>query len=205
MVDGFTKEGKFRPTDRSPLPSSQGLTVRELLPKTDSQAVKERQSKRLDKFAQERKEKQEEKDRSKNRKFARKLGGGAKAVGRGLQFGAETIKQRRIEKSAEKREEFERLDREIDDIIDDPSSSDARKFRLIVRLASDPKNTRFLSKDQRRFLDRTNKELAFRIREERKASPTPISVGGGGVGSGISPEQFAKLPQDVRDEIRQQV
>jgi len=46
MVDGFTKDGKFRPTDRSPI--SSGLTVRELLPKTDSQAVKETQSKRLE-------------------------------------------------------------------------------------------------------------------------------------------------------------
>jgi len=203
MVDGFTKEGTFRPINRSPIASS--LTVRELLPKTDSQAVKERQSKRLEKFAEDRKEKQKEKDRSKNREFAKKLGGGAKKVGRGLRFGGQVIQQKRIERSIEQREEFERLDREIDDIIDDPSSSDARKFRLIVRLASDPKNKRFLTKDQRRFLDRTNRELAFRIKEERKATPTAISVGGGGVGSGISAEQFSKLPQDVKDEIRQVV
>jgi len=75
---------------------------------------------------------------------------------------------------------------------------------LLVRLASIPENKRFLTNEQRRFIDRTNRELASRIAEERKASPSAIAVGGG-VGSGITPEQFEKLPQDVKDEIVQAV
>lgn len=203
MVDGFTKDGTFRPI-RSPV-APPSLTVRELLPKEQTKQEEERQSKRLGKFAKDRKEKEEEKEISKKKKLLTGGVKGAKALGRFTRFGAESIKQRRIEKSIEQGENIDRLDREIDDIIDDPNSSDARKFRLLVRLASNRQNKRFLTNDQRRFLDRTNRELAQRVREERKATPTALSVGGGGVGSGISGEQFAKLPQELREEVREQV
>jgi len=213
MVDFITKNKQVIPISRSPVAPPQNLTVRELLPKGElTQQEKTAEKDRRSKFALERKEESKKKEEAKKKEEVSKkkqlLVGSVKGVrkfGRGLRFGAETIQQRRIERSIEARENIDRLDRQIDDIIDDPNSSDARKFRLLVRLASIPENKRFLTNDQRRFIDRTNRELAFRIREERKATPSAITVGGGGVGSGISAEQFEKLPQDVKDEIVQAV
>ncbi len=211
MVDFITKNNQVRPIIRSPI-APPSLTVRELLPKGElTQQEKTAEKDRRSKFAQQRKEESKKKEETKKEEEVskkKKLLLGSVKVGRKLgrltRFGAETIQQRRIERSIEQRENIDRLDRQIDDIIDDPNSSDARKFRLLVRLASIPENKRFLTNEQRRFIDRTNRELASRIAEERKASPSAIAVGGG-VGSGITPEQFEKLPQDVKDEIVQAV
>ena len=211
MVDFITKNNQVRPIIRSPI-APPSLTVRELLPKGElTQQEKTAEKDRRSKFAQKRKEESKKKEETKKEEEVskkKKLLLGSVKVGRKLgrltRFGAETIQQRRIERSIEQRENIDRLDRQIDDIIDDPNSSDARKFRLLVRLASIPENKRFLTNEQRRFIDRTNRELASRIAEERKASPSAIAVGGG-VGSGITPEQFEKLPQDVKDEIVQAV
>ncbi len=212
MVDFITKNNQVRPIIRSPVAPPQSLTVRELLPKGElTQQEKTAEKDRRSKFAQQRKEESKKKEETKKEQEVskkKKLLLGSVKVGRKLggltRLGAETIQQRRIEKSIEQRENIDRLDRQIDDIIDDPNSSDARKFRLLVRLASIPENKRFLTNEQRKFIDRTNRELAVRISEERKASPSAIAVGGG-VGSGITPEQFEKLPQDVKDEIIQSV
>ncbi len=165
MVDGFTKDGTFRPI-RSPVPPPQSLTVRELLPKgKQTQQEKSAEKGRLSKFAEGRKKEKREEEKEESRKKRAFRGGvsGARKVGRGLQFGFETIQQRRIEKSIREREFSEGLDKEIDRILDDPSSSNSTKFRQLVRFAK--LNRKNIDRTQAKFLDRTNRELAFRIRQ----------------------------------------
>ena len=205
MVDGFTKDGKFRPISRSPIAPPQSLTVRELLPKGElTQQEKTAEKDRRNKFALERKEESKKKEEvSKKKKLFLGSVKGVKKIAGLTRLGAEKIQSARIERSIRDFEFSQRLDRQIDEILDDPNSSDPRKFRLLVRLATI--NRRDLTKDQARFIDRTNRELAFRINEERKATPTIVSSTGGGVGSGISSEAFAKLPQVIKEEARESV
>jgi len=204
MVDGFTKDGSFRPINRSPVSPPQSLTVRELLPKEQTQELKQKQSDRNQKFANDRKEeKEKEVEQSNKRKLLSGSVKGAKRVGSFARFGKEKIQQGRIEKSIREREFSERLDADIDRILDDPNSSDARKFRLLVRFAT--LNRRNLSKEQAKFINRTNIELATRVREESKLSGAVSTGQGGGVGSGISQEELNKLPEEVRKDVVQAV
>ncbi len=204
MVDGFTKDGTFRPINRSPVSPPQSLTVRELLPKGQTQELKQKQIDRNQKFANDRKEKKEKEVEESRKKRAFRGGvSGARKVGRGLRFGKEKIQQSRIEKSIREREFSERIDADIDRILDDPNSSDSRKFRLLVRFAT--LNRKNLTKEQAKFINRTNIELATRIKEDRKSSGGLSSGVGSGTGSGITEEQLNKLPQEVQADVKQAV
>ncbi len=201
MVKGFKDEdGKFIPTDRSPV--SPKLTVRELLPKTEKDEDLERQSKRLGKFALKR---------------AKEFGKGAKIVGGAIVGGAkfgkqkgEERKQRKIEKQITEQKFDEMLEKGVDDIIDERGASDSRKFRRLQRFGV--LNRKLLSKTDLKLLNDTLKELDERIQrsrrgekketggltQERKEMAMPTA-------EGISAEQFEKLPQTVKEQIRLQV
>lgn len=197
MVDGFKDDkGKFRPIDRSAVPKS--LTVRELLPKTEKEEDKERQSKRLGKFAKKR---------------AIEFGKGAKITGSLLKAGGQAIKQRQIRKSAEEQETREELEKKIDDILDEEGASDSRKFRRLQAFGI-LQRTR-LSKRDLKLVNDTLKELDDRIQLRRKGEraetggmtqpraesampPTETT-------EGISSEQFEKLPEELKEQVRLQV
>lgn len=213
MVDGFTKDGTFRPI-RSPIAPPQNLTVRELLPQGQTKEEEKMQSERRREFAKEKineqrkkeqKEKQESlKERLEKKKLvkgARVAGKGLKATGSLLRFGSEKFKQRGIEKSIREREFTEKLDKGIDTIVDDPNTTDASKLRLLIRFAR--LNRRNFTKEQRNEISAINRELIARVKESRKAFVS--NPQGVGIGSGVSEEQLAKLPQPVRSEIEQAV
>ena len=201
MVEGFKDDkGKFRPIDRSAVPTK--LTVRELLPKTQKDEDIERQSKRLGKFALKR---------------AKEFGKGAKIVGGAIKVGAKFAKQKgeqrkqiAIEKSLAEQEFEEFIEKGIDDIIDEQGASDSRKFRRLQRFGV--LNRKILSKQDLKVVNATLEELDERIQRSRRgekketggltqqrtemAMPTP---------EGISSEQFEKLPQPLKEQVRLQV
>ena len=201
MVEGFKDDkGKFRPIDRSAVPTK--LTVRELLPKTEKDEDIERQSKRLGKFALKR---------------AKEFGKGAKIVGGAIKVGAKFAKQKgeqrkqiAIEKSLAEQEFEEFIEKGIDDIIDEQGASDSRKFRRLQRFGV--LNRKILSKQDLKVVNATLEELDERIQRSRRgekketggltqqrtemAMPTP---------EGISSEQFEKLPQPLKEQVRLQV
>ncbi len=198
MVDGFTDDkGKFRPIDRSAVPKS--LTVRELLPKTDKDEDIERQSKRLGKFALKR---------------AKEFGKGAKVVGGAIvvtgKFAkrkGEERKQRKIEKGIAEQDFEERLETGIDNILDEEGASDSRKFRRLQRFAF--LNRKILSKLDLKIANDTLKELADRIakdlkgeREETGGMTQPQRVGTLPAPEIITSEQFEKLPETLKEEVR---
>ena len=201
MVEGFKDDkGKFRPIDRSAVPTK--LTVRELLPKTEKDEDIERQSKRLGKFALKR---------------AKEFGKGAKIVGGAIKVGAKFAKQKgeqrkqiAMEKSLAEQEIEELIEKGIDDIIDEQGASDSRKFRRLQRFGV--LNRKILSKQDLKVVNATLEELDERIQRSRRgekketggltqqrtemAMPTP---------EGISSEQFEKLPQPLKEQVRLQV
>jgi len=226
MVQGFTdKDGKFRPTgSRSPI-SSTGqptrITVREALPKKPQ----EMQSARLGKFAKER-----------AKQFA-KLG--AKATGKGIVKGGKGIvagiksrKQKQIEKSVEKQESIDVLDRQIDEIVDS-DRSDSSKFRLLQRFGILQRKN--LSKHQLKIVNEALMELDIKVKasgmtertipvETRPTIPNPISFkltqttpktsptmpptsedfkkqSQKVQTSGLSAEEFEKLPSMLKEQI----
>lgn len=198
MVDGFKDDkGKFRPIDRSAVPKS--LTVRELLPRTDKDEDIERQSKRLGKFAKLR---------------ASQFGKGAKVVGGAIVVGAkfgkrkgEEIKQKRIEKGIVEEEFEERLEKGVDDILDEEGASDSRKFRRLQRFTF--LNRKLLSKLDLKIANDTLKELAERIEKDLKGERAetggmtqPQRVGTLPAPEGINTEQFEKLPEPLKEQVR---
>ncbi len=228
MVDGFTDEkGKFRPIDRSAVPTKQ-LTVRELLPAKEKEEDKKRQSKRLGKFALKR---------------AKEFGKGAKIAGELIVKGAkaekqksEERKQRKIEKSLSTVAFDEHLQEGIDDIIDEAGASDSRKFRRLQRFGIMNRNV--LPKSDLRLLNATLKELDDRIQRDAEGKRKEPETGGltqpqrvgtpmppriEGIGSEqrvgipmatqtlpprteeITSEQFEKLPDELKEKIRVQV
>jgi len=189
MAQGFKKDDKFIPTDRSAVPQ---LTVRELLPKEKSKEV-------------------EQIERSKNKEFAKKrvkeFGKVARVSGSLLRAGGERIKQHRIEKSAEQQETIQELDNRIDDILDESGASDSRKFRRLIAFAS--LNRSRFSKRQRTLLGNTIKELETRILK-RQASQQggmtePRTVSDVLQTTAVTQDQFEKLPQELQIKIRQAV
>ena len=210
MVDGFKdKDGKFRPTDRSAVPS---LTVRELLPKAEMEEEKERQSERLGKFAKLR--------ASKFGKGASQVSKGAKVTGGLLKAGGEKIKQRQIRKSAEEQETREELEKRIDDILDEVGASDSRKFRRLQTFGLLQRTQ--LSKRDLKLVNDALKELDERIKRDREGKQLQPETGGitqpqrvgeiptqaqiqAQTPEGISAEQFAKLPDELKEKVRVQV
>lgn len=198
MVDGFKdKDGKFRPIDRSAVPKS--LSVRELLPKTEQEEEKERQSKRLGKFALKR---------------VKQFGKGAKITGGLIKAGGEKIKQRQIRKSAEEQETREELEKRIDDILDEVGASDSRKFRRLQTFGLLQRTQ--LSKQDLKLVNDALKELDERIKRDREGKRLQPETGGITqpqtvseipiqIPEGISAEQFAKLPEELKEKVRVQV
>lgn len=198
MVEGFKKDGKFVPTgDRSALGSS---SVRELLPKQETEEDEERKSKRLGKFALE-----------KAKQFAK----GAKKAGSVAKAGAEKAKQKQIEKSSEKQERLETLDREIDDIIEDSSSSNARKFRVLQRFGL--LHRKELSKGQLKIVNDNLKLLDLRQQRETPSSrpstpqrqtitisspPTSSPTVPSTTTQGLTQTEFDKLPNELQEQIK---
>jgi len=196
LVDGFKDDkGKFRPIDRSAVPKS--LTVRELLPKTEKDEDKERQSKRLGKFALKR---------------AKQFQKGAKITGSLLKAGGERIKQRQIRKSAEEQETRQELEMNIDNILDEEGASDSRKFRRLQAFGILQRSR--LSKRDLKLVNDTLKELDERIQLRRKGEraetggitqPRAESAMPPKETEGISAEQFEKLPESIKEQVRLQV
>jgi len=194
MVEGFKKDGKFVPTgDRSAIASP---IVREALPKQEMPEDEERRSKRLGKFALE-----------KAKQFAK----GAKKAGVIAKAGAESAKQKQIEKSSEKQERIETLDREIDDIIEDRSSSNARKFRVLQRFGL--LHRKELSKAQLKIVNNNLKLLDVRQERESPSSRPQIPqkqtitissppIAPSPSTEGLSQTQFDKLPKELQDQIK---
>jgi len=195
MVEGFKKDGKFIPTgDRSALGST---TVRELLPKQETEEDEERKSKRLGKFALEK---------------AKQFGKISKKAGSIAKAGAEKAKQKQIEKSAEKQERLETLDREIDDIIEDKSSSNARKFRVLQRFGL--LHRKELSKSQLKVVNNNLKLLDVRQERESGSPERPqrpqsqtITISSPPTTQtqrteGLTQTQFDKLPKELQDQIK---
>lgn len=187
MAQGFKKDDKFIPTDRSAVPQ---LTVRELLPKGESEEVQEI-------------------GRSKNREFAKKrvkeFGKGARLAGSLLRSGGERIKQHRIEKSAEQQETVQELDNRIDDILDEAGASDSRKFRRLVAFAS--LNRSRFSNRQIGLLSTTIKELETRIlarqTKQQGGFTEPKTVNDILTTTAVTQDQFEKLPEELQIKIRQ--
>jgi len=196
LVDGFKDDkGKFRPIDRSAVPKS--LTVRELLPKTEKDEDKERQSKRLGTFAKKR---------------AKQFEKGAKITGSLLRAGSERIKQRQIRKSAEEQETREELEKNIDNILDEEGASDSRKFRRLQAFGILQRSR--LSKRDLKLVNDTLKELDERIQLRRKGEraetggitqPRAESIMPPKETEMISAEQFEKLPESLKEQVRIQV
>ncbi len=215
MVKGFTdSNGKFRPTDdRSPFPSQ--MSSEGLLPQEETKQEEEMQSKRRTEFAKEK---------------ARQTGGFLKRVGKGAKQKSEERKQAGIEKSVAEREHREGLDKGIDDIIDDRTSSDSRKRRLLVRFAQ--LHRKQLNKDQRKLIGDSNRILDARLEKEiqkertgRTDNPksdipftpttpniTPSTSTGAvpqrtstpnlGRKTALTQDQFNKLPENIKVQIR---
>ena len=201
MVDGFKDDkGKFRPIDRSAVPKS--LTVRELLPKTEKDEDLERQSNRLEKFALKR---------------AKEFGKGAKIVAGAIKVSAKFAKQKgeerkktQIEKGIAEQEFEEFIEKGIDDILDERGASDSRKFRRLQRFGV--LNRKILSKQDLKVVNDTLQELDERIQRSRRGEKKET----GGLTQqktvsemprpeGISGEQFEKLPQTLKEQVRLQV
>lgn len=196
MVDGFTdKDGKFRPIDRSPLGKG-GLSVREALPK-ETDEDKKRQSERLGKFAL-----------SKAKQFAKITGrlvqsGAKEAVAR-----AEIAKARKVEKGIIEQEFVGRLDKEINQILDAPSS-DSTKFRMLQAFGDLERNN--LSKRQLNLVNQTLEELDIRIKKRLKAEAGGMTKPREEGVEGVTPieklgtQEFQKLPEPQQEKIKTEV
>lgn len=193
MVDGFTdKDGKFRPIDRSPLGKA-GLTVREALPK-ETEEDKKRQSERLGKFAL-----------SKAKTFAKITGRLVKAGAEEAVARAEIAKVRKVEKGIIEQEFVERLDDQITQILDAPTS-DSTKFIKLQALGDLNRNN--FSKRQLNLVNNTLEELDIRIKKRQKAETGGITVPRV---EGITPteklgtQEFEKLPTPQKEQIKTEV
>ncbi len=193
MVDGFTdKDGKFRPIDRSPLGSG-GLSVREALPK-ETKEDKKRQSDRLEKFAL-----------SKAKQFAKITGKLVKAGAKEAVARAEIAKVRKVEKGIIEQEFVERLDDQITQILDAPTS-DSTKFIKLQALGDLNRNN--FSKRQLNLVNNTLEELDIRIKKRQKAETGGITVPRV---EGITPteklgtQEFEKLPEPQQEKIKTEV
>lgn len=186
MVDFITKDGKKIPLNRTPTGSN--LASTDILPRTESSTDKERKSKRALKFA----------------------GRKAKQFAGRVRQGGEIVRREGIKRSIGQADETKRLDTEIDMILDDPNSSDSRKFRLLQRFGL--LNRRRLSKQELKVVNDSLKELDERISKQRQGgrggmtnprtetifpSPAPAT-------EGLSPDQFNKLPEELKEQIRVQ-
>ncbi len=193
MVDGFTdKDGKFRPIDRSPLGRG-GLSVREALPK-ETEEDKKRQSERLGKFAL-----------SKAKEFAKITGRLVKAGAKEGVARTEIAKVRKVEKGIIEQEFVERLDDNINEILDAPTS-DSTKFRKLQAFGDLNRNN--FTKRQLKLVNTTLEELDIRIKKRLKAEA-------GGMTKpreeGITPteklgtQEFEQLPQPQKEKIKTEI
>lgn len=188
MVNFFTKDGKKVPITNS---SAIGNTLAsgDVTPK-ESSDDKQRRSKRALKFA----------------------GRKAKQFAGRTRQGAEIIRREGIKRSISKKEEVDRLDNDVDNILDDPNSSDSKKFRLLQRFGL--LNRRRLSKQQLKVVNTSLQELDTRISKQRQSgrggmtNPREESIGAPiatpTATEGLSPDQFNKLPDDLKAQIRVQ-
>lgn len=195
MVEGFKKDGKFIPTgDRSAIASP---TVREALPKQETDEDKERKSKRLGKFALEK---------------AKQFGKASLKAGSIAKAGAEKARQKQIEKSVEKQERTEQLDTLLDDILEDKTSGSARKFRVLQRFGllhrTELSKTQLkIVNDNLKILDlRQERESGSQQRPQRPQSQT-ITISSPPTTptlttQGLTQTQFDKLPSELQEQIK---
>ena len=189
MVRFITRNDKKVPIDENRTPFAQpDISSKQVLPKTETNDDdKSRQSKRALKFA--------------GRKV-KQFGSLSRATG-------ERIKNRQIQKSISSRQDTENLDREIDDILDDTTSSDSRKFRLLQRFGL--LHRKRLSKSQLKVVNTSLRELDERIVKNKtkgvggmttpKAVSSPI-ISPAVQGGGLTQDQFNKLPDNLKEQIR---
>lgn len=192
MVEGFKKDGKFIPTgDRSAIASP---TVREALPKQETDEDKERKSKRLGKFALEK---------------AKQFGKASLKAGSIAKAGAEKARQKQIEKSVEKQERTEQLDTLLDDILEDKTSGSARKFRVLQRFGllhrTELSKTQLkIVNDNLKILDLRQEKESGSQRPQRPQSQT-ITISSPPTTpttQGLTQTQFDKLPSELQEQIK---
>jgi len=211
LVKGFKdSDGKFRPTDdRTAFPSQ--MSSEGLLPKEESKQEEEMQSKRRGEFAKQK---------------VKQAGGLLKRGGSGAKRKLEEKRERDIEKKKQEKKSRQALDTEIDEIIDDRSSTDSRKNRLLIRFAQE--NRKELNKTQRKLIGDSNRILEARIERQlekergstsqqnipsapssttapintsaipQTTTPTPNL----GRKTALTQEQFNKLPENIKVQIR---
>ena len=186
MVRFITKNDKKVPISENRTPFAQPeISSHQVLPKTESSDDdKSRQSKRALKFAG---------------KKVKQFGSITRATG-------ERIKNRQIAKSISARQDTETLDREIDDILDDTTSSDSRKFRLLQRFGL--LHRKRLSKSELRVVNNSLRELDERIGKNKAkgvggmTTPKATSDFTPKAEVGLTQDQFNKLPDNLKEQIR---
>ena len=188
MVRFITKDNKKVPIseNRNALQQPE-ISSKQILPKeATSDDDKVRQSKRALSFAG---------------KKAKQFGSITRATG-------ERLKNRQIQKSISSRQQTETLDRDIDDILDDTTSSDSRKFRLLQRFGL--LNRKQLTKQQLRVVNNSLMELDERIGKNKAKGvggmTTPKVVSSPTISpevqGGLTQDQFNKLPDNLKEQIR---
>lgn len=187
MVDFFKKKDKVIPINNRSAVGTR-LTSDGLLPQTESQDDKERRSKKIGRFAFQK----------------------AKQFGRVSIRGGKGVKRHVVESKIQKKERTKTIDKGIDNILDDESSSDSRKFRLLQRFGLENRNN--LSKSQLRVINTSLAELDDRLSKRRlgqsaetggMTNPRTVTTFQPSQSSIISQEDFDKLPEEVKAQIRQ--
>ena len=194
MVRFITKNDKIIPISENRTPFAQPeIASHQVLPKTESNDDdKLRQSKRALVFAG---------------KKVKTFASITRATG-------ERLKNRQIQKSIDSRRETQTLDREIDDILDDTTSSDSRKFRLLQRFGL--LHRKRLSKSELKVVNTSLMELDERIvknkekgvggmttpKETSTFTPKATSTFTPRVEDGLTQDQFNKLPDNLKEQIR---